>query len=175
MLKDNRLLIGLGIGLIIGAILLELMNVAVTGVGQDAPLNDRILDEKKYTLEELKDIADSLEYNIIGKSVVFYTQDEMDDVILKGKASTVKEQIVEAPAEKPVTGDKSVYRINIQTGMVTEDVTQVLITAGLISDADSFKKELSRRELNNNIQVGEFEFTQKPSLTELINIITSQR
>jgi hypothetical protein len=189
VLKDNRLLVGLGIGLIIGAILLELMNVAITGVDQHTLLNGSVSDGKQYTPEELKDIADSLEYNIIEKSAVFYTQDEMDQAIRKAKepivkepivknpnvkVPVVKEPVVKEPAEIPVTGKTISYQVNIKTGMVTEDVTDLLITAGLITDADSFQKELGRRKLNNNIQVGKFEFTKKPSLTELINIITSQ-
>ncbi|MEX2416092.1 MAG: hypothetical protein WD424_08100 [Paenibacillaceae bacterium] len=180
MLKDNRMLIGLGIGLIIGAILLQLMNLAITGVGHDALLNDSNIDENQFTLEELKAIADSLEYNVIEKSVVLYTQDEMDEAVLHAKESVeqvpvVKETEVEAPAKKLVIGNSATYHISIESGMVTEDVTQLLITAGLISDAESFKEELTRRKLNNKIQVGTFEFSEKPSPTELINIITSPR
>ncbi|MEX1031024.1 MAG: hypothetical protein WDZ91_13410 [Paenibacillaceae bacterium] len=197
MLKDTRLLIGLGIGLIIGALLLELMNVAITGVSQDAlsnEINNGTLTEK-YTLEQLKDIADSLDYNIIEKSVVYYTQGEMDEAIVKAKKSAiaepvtdpkqpivtepvVKEPVVKEPevvgtAEKVVNGNTTTYRIRIETGMVTANVTELLLTVGLISDVDSFKKELNRRKLNESIQVGMFEFTTKPSLTELINKITS--
>jgi hypothetical protein len=171
VLKDTRLLIGLGIGLIIGALLLELMNVAITGVSQDAlsnETNNGILTEK-YTLEQLKDIANSLDYKIIEKSVIYYTQGEMDEAIVKAKKSA----IVEPVPEKVVNGKITSYRIRIETGMVTADVTELLLTVGLISDVDSFEKELNRRKLNESIQVGTFEFANKPSLTELINTITT--
>jgi hypothetical protein len=197
VLKDTRLLIGLGIGLIIGALLLELMNVAITGVSQDAlsnKINDSALTQE-YTIKQLKDIADSLDYNIIEKSVVYYTQGEMDEAIVKARKSAiaepaadtkqpavtepvvkqpvVKEPQVEGTAEKVVNGKTSSYLIRIDTGMVTADVTELLMTVGLISDVDSFEKELNRRKLNESIQVGTFEFANKPSLTELINKITS--
>jgi len=184
VLKDNRLLIGLGIGLIIGAILLELMNLALSGVDQDALLNDNILEDRQYTLEELKAIAENLDYNIIEKSVVLYTQSDMDAAIHNAKESTVIDPVVEAteadaPVDKVLIEEKSSnvektsYHITIKSGMVTEEVTALLITVGLISEADSFKDELNRRKLNNKIQVGVFEFPTKPSLTELINKITT--
>lgn len=187
MLKDNRLLIGLGLGLIIGAILLQLMNVAITGVEQNDVLTDSIIDGKEYSLEELRGIAESLDYNIIEKSVVLYTQSQLDDAILKANQSlneepVVKETEVEAPVDienssrKPVQEEiveSTSYLITIQSGMGTKDVTKLLLSSGLIDDAESFETELSRRELNNKIQVGPFEFTTKPSLTALINKITS--
>lgn len=168
---------GLGLGLIIGAILLELMNVAISGVEQDAVLTNSILDSKEYTLGELKAIADSLDYNIIEKSVVFYTQNELDEAIIEAKT---KQPAVDEPVEEESKVETvediettTTYQITIQSGMGTKAVSKLLLSSGLIDDADSFEEELSRRGLNNKIQVGPFEFTTKPSLTALINKITS--
>jgi hypothetical protein len=170
VLKDNRLLAGLGIGLILGAILLQLMNLAVSGVGQNALTGDSAISEKEYTLEELRDIADQLDHYIIEKSAVVYTQKELDDAVLQ---AVEEASVSETPEEKPVDSKVTSYRFTIKAGMVTDEVTDLLMDIGLINDAESFKKELSDRNLNNRIQVGTFEFNEKPSLTELINKITT--
>lgn len=194
MLKDTRLLIGLGIGLIIGALLLQLMNVAVNGVNQNSLLNNNDVLASEHTIEQLAAIAEALDYRIIEKSVKYYTQEEMDKSIDEAKKTMSSEQttdnnkpivkepvveqpVVEAPKAEPIVVKevvKETYRIQIQSGMVTSDVTSLLLSSGLISDVASFEKELARRNLNKSIQIGTFEFDKKPSLTELINKITTQ-
>jgi hypothetical protein len=193
--KDTRLLIGLGIGLILGALLLELMNVAVNGVSQDPIVNDANNDilTTPYTFDQLSTIADKLGFNIIEKSVVYYTQADMDKAIEDAKKSDTPQSA--ASIEKPLVDelveeqsddkedenkgtleevvDKETYSIEIQSGMVTSGVSSMLLSVGLISDVESFEKELSRRNLNKSIQVGIFRFDKKPSLTELINKITT--
>jgi len=187
VLKDNRLLIGLGLGIIIGAILLELMNAAISGVEQGSPLTSSILDEAEYSVAELREIADSLDYKVIEKSVVLYTQSQLDDALQSAEQTVLDKPAVEepvvvapidikTPAKVPIQEEiteSNTYKLTIKSGMTTKDVTQLLIGAGLIDDAESFEKELSNRKLNNKIQVGDFNFLSKPSLTELINEITS--
>ena len=168
MLKDNRLLIGLGIGLIIGAVLLELMNVAMMGVPQETPSNEILIDENIYTVEQLENIADALDYKIIEKSLVYFTQADMDEAILKAQQS-----VVTAPTQESVQSE-SPYSITITYGMGTENVVKLILEAGIIEDEDIFMEEMRRRKLNNIIQVGTFEFDEKPSLTELIDRITSR-
>lgn len=188
MIKDKRFLTGLGSGLIIGAILLQLMNVASSGAQRmTASQSDDTVTEGEYTAEQLVEIADKLGYAVYEKSEKWYSQEKVDELVRtaeeKGKEAARIEQSRgtelpakdELPAQESSTEVTSVsYRLTIESGMSSEKVAEALVSAKLIDETDAFLNELNRRKLTDKLQIGPFEFDHKPTLTELINMITNQ-
>lgn len=171
MKKDKRFLTGLGFGLIAGAILLQLMNVATSG-DMVMPESENSNESRQYTVSELTDIADQLGYRIYKRDEKRYTEGEAGELVRAAIEQDREREQQPATPEQPA--EKQSYVFTIKSGMSSDQVAEALVNAKLIDDGDAFKKELARRELTNKIQVGDFTFEKKPSLAELIDKITKQ-
>src|SRR5690606_24115781 len=77
--KNKRFLIGLGSGLIAGAILLQLMNVAASGTGTISLPEDS--GNEVMTVEELTAMAEHLGYKVYEIDEKLYTQMEVDELL----------------------------------------------------------------------------------------------
>lgn len=183
MLKDKRYLFGLGTGLIIAAILLELMHFAEAGTG-GALLPPSVsdeertysVDERTYSADELRRIAGNMGYDIYEKSIKLYTQAELDEQLAL-QAESAGEQSVAPPDDSELgeivenTNTMS-FSITIKQGMRSFEVSELLVKAGLIDDAKAFTEVVNLRGLTNRIRVGTFVFTERPDTDALIEAIT---
>src|SRR5690554_4426534 len=108
------------------------MNVARVGVPQETPSNDLLIDENTYTIEQLEIIADSMDYKIIEKSLIYFTQADMNEAIFKSQQA-----VVAAPTQESMQSE-SPYSMTITDGMGTENIIKVIMETGLIKDVDLF-------------------------------------
>ena len=169
MIKQRRFTTGLGTGVIIGAILLQLMNIAAAGTEQltqseseaDAGTGTGMVTSAVENEQQLSEAADRLGYHIYKKSVQRYTQEQLDEQV-----RIAVEQIEQAVPEA------AGLSVTITSGMTAEQVAEALLDAKLIDDVSVFLKELARRQLTYRIEPGVFEFESVPVLSELITRIT---
>mgnify|MGYP001180874485 CR=1 FL=1 len=175
MFKNRSFVAGLGVGIIAGAILLQLMQIG---------------DESQQNLSDgFKDGEPKL-----------YTQADMDTKLAEERAKAIKEaeQATEATTEKPeespapeaskppadedkkdVTAQKpeaeeeSVLikrQVRITGGMSLTDTANLLAEQQLISDKDAFIKVMSKKP----VRAGYFIFEGDPTIEEIIRILTSK-
>lgn len=165
MLRDRRSLFGLGAGIIIGAILLQLTYAVF-------PKEDGQAEEEP-TAEQLQILADGLGYAVYPKSEKRYTEPEVEERIAKAlRDEESKRQAAEVWSGETSTGYE-VSLVVIEPGMNPQEVAEALVLAGLIEDGGAFVEELRKRRLAGRIQIGSFTFVGKPEMSEIIKTITS--
>lgn len=172
-MSKSKFYMGLGIGLICGAILLQLMMVArdlgdMTQVQDEEPVSWTEAELETVTEEQWLSMADRFDYQAIGKDVKIYRQEQLDEAV-----QAAREQERQAIADKaPAVGDTGGYSISIMNGMTSDDVADLLLSLGLIESEESFTRILDERNLHSRIQVGNFTFEGKPDVGEIITAIT---
>ncbi|WP_336786000.1 hypothetical protein [Paenibacillus sp. MMO-177] len=168
MFKNRSFVAGLGVGIIAGAILLQLMQIG---------------DESQQKLSDgFKDGEPKM-----------YTQAELDEKLAeehakatRNAAATAKPEAVkpeESPAaaatEPPATSvknndkkaEEAVKRqVRITGGMNLTDTADLLAEQQLISDKDAFIKAMK----NKPVRAGYFIFEGNPTVADIIRILTSQ-
>lgn len=178
MFKDKRYLFGLGSGLIIAAVLLELMRLAEAGTNTNLlpPVQPT---QQVYTIDEMQRIAADLGYVAYDKSVRMYTQQEVDELLTAQPQRSQQSDAAggeDAEAGQPEGGqtDGEAYSVYIKSGLSSAQVSELLVEAGLIADADSFTEEMETRGLAYKIRAGLYNFEEAPDLDALIKAITSR-
>lgn len=170
MWKDKRFLIGLGTGLIVGSILLQLMNIAETD-NQTLLFPDQEEETKQeITMEQWTAAADRLGYEYYPRTEKRYTQEEVD-ALIEEAVNTAKDSFALQP-EEGMEVSNSEYEVMITEGMPSNAVAEALLEAGLIDDLNAFKQQLRSGKLERKILSGRFTFPQKPSMEEIIETIT---
>lgn len=166
MFRDKGSLYGLGAGMIIGAILLQLMTFARTDSEPAAQMPGA-------TEEQLQAMAAELGYDIYPKSERRYTDAEVQEQIAKALEQERDDRSAVGLKVGETSEGTAVYLVVIEPGMGAQEVAEALALAGLIEDAGAFEDELSRRRLTRRIQIGSFTFVGKPEPSEIISAITS--
>jgi hypothetical protein len=170
--RNKIYLSGLGLGLIIGAILLQLMlvskeasskysasNVAATGTGTKAPLED--MDPQQLKAEAEKS------FQVFDKTVKVYTQAEFDAELQK----KMKEEKDKLAAAGPVQA-KRTY-VYIQPNLPASSIADLLYHAEIVTDRRALEEELQKQNITNKMQVGFHLFEGTPDLQQVIqNLIT---
>lgn len=196
MMKNRQFMMGLGIGLIAGSLLLQIMMI---GQRQPAPLTTR---------EQVEQAAASLNLRIVEQDQELLTEEEWQakskvdnadsgnaDKGADSKSEPVqpsKPQNPEEPAEpkqdteasapeadKPQTKapdqpdePKPAYvQFTITAGSKLSDVAAGLQTAGVIEDKKAFVQEAVSRQVNYKIQSGTFTFKVGESINSILNKI----
>ncbi|GGG12170.1 hypothetical protein [Paenibacillus abyssi] len=155
MYRKRSFVIGLGMGLILGALLLQLM---ITAKQQESDLMQA-------------------EQNSTGVTDKLYSQEEVDQMIAqeRGRLAALEpehadaEQAEKAAANEP--DEKSLIRIvRITSGSNLNDTAQMLEDYGLIEDKYQFIS--SMRDRSRKIRSGTFYFEGMPSEEQVKETIT---
>ncbi len=174
MFKNKGFLYGLGLGLIIGATLLQLMNFAV--------LED----------ETIQDTTETASPSISPSPTPFASIEPVAPV-----QSTKPTKTANAPAlpsatpvstplisevEEPSTPSPAAVidaptdkTIVIENGMTSSQVSRLLFNEGIIKDEKAFDNSLSHLKLDRIIRVGSFTFLPEESVDDIINKITTRK
>lgn len=174
MLKDKRYLFGFGTGLIIAAVLLELMRFAEAGTNTSLLPPDQST-QQVYSVGDLQPIAEQLGYVVHDKTITLYTQQQLDELLeaaQRGDETAADGNSGGGPHgdEQPAADGYSIY---IKPGLSSAQVSELLAEAGLVADAESFTEELHTRGLSYKIRAGLYDFEEAPDLEALIKAITS--
>ncbi|CAG7623797.1 endolytic transglycosylase MltG [Paenibacillus allorhizosphaerae] len=167
MRNNKSLLYGLGTGLIIGAILLQLMNAA-SSAGHTMPVsavpNATAMDLDQKQIKE----AASKYFQVFDKAEKLYTQPQLDSFVQQ-KLKEEKDKRDAQPSASP----KETY-IYISKGLVSYQVADVLYQSGVIADRKAFEDEMNKKQLNDKIVSGIHAFKGPQELQQVIAKITAQ-
>jgi outer membrane biosynthesis protein TonB len=187
--KNKGFLYGLGIGLILGACLLQLMNFAVldnktisNGISSPSPSSSISPSPvqsptTKATVEPIKTT----------KPTQTVKQPELPttSVVPSPKVTKTAEPVVSTPkvtkTETPVeptpivAANPSAIEIIIERGMTSSEVASLLFNKGIISDEKAFDDSLSHLKLDRIIRIGTFVFLPNEKDSDIINKITTHK
>jgi len=182
VLRDKRFLIGLGAGLMIGAMLLQLMNEAAE-FGSPGNRNAAGL----FNLPDrarLEEDASLLGLVLHDAKETWYTQAEVDALLREARSEPEAEDNETSAGWLPsgqsafdiTTVESDVmprfFLIDIRAGMSGDEVGRMLQAAGLVDDLDAYRQEMEARGLDVKIRAGTYTFAYKPDLSDLIDAIT---
>ncbi|ANA83143.1 hypothetical protein C7121_17375 [Paenibacillus glucanolyticus] len=196
MIKNRTFMMGLGSGLVVGAILLQLM-----WIGQGSTASDA----KDLTKEQLMAAAEALDMQVIEHSEELLTADQWEEKKLSERSSETegsdkakeigtkqpdlpeqpekpeadgkeqKPKEVNKPAEPktPVKANAPI-KVNIRAGNNLSDVASHLLSAGVIDNKQAFINKATEKKINTSIQSGTYSFTAGESYNSIITKITAK-
>ncbi|RUS46346.1 hypothetical protein [Cohnella sp. AR92] len=200
MFKRRGLLIGLGLGLMLGASMLQLIQAAEKGSSSFG------LSGASLTAEELKQEAKAQGFALVDSTAKTYSQEELDAAVRKaeeeksaskdadsqdhqGSEANQGSQDNQGGKDSPATGnagaaesskdaeagptpakEEHTYSFYIRNNASLVEVATGLQELGLIEDKDRFVKQA--KPYSGKLRVGTSTFVGKPSFQEIINEIT---
>ncbi|SCW42530.1 hypothetical protein SAMN04487970_1006178 [Paenibacillus tianmuensis] len=168
MLKNKSLLYGLGTGLILGAVLLQLMNAVApsSSAASKQPAAGQAPEEMDRI--RLKEAA-STYFNVYDKSQKLYDQPQVDAMIAQKLKEEKDKQAAQPQSAAP---DKETY-IYVSKGMTAAQVADLLQQSGVIADRTALVDELRQKQLNDKIISGVHGFKGSQELTQIIANLTT--
>jgi hypothetical protein len=176
--KNKGFLYGLGLGLILGASLLQLMNFS--GI-VNKPIANETQSASPSISPSIEPIA-SLEPFVTGKPIKPTETTDIPDA----PSSTPTSISVATPAvsktEEPATPTPAATiaitsgtTVLIENGMTSSEVSSLLFDKGVISDQKAFDNALSQLKLDRIIRIGTFTFLPDEKDEDIINKITIRK
>ncbi|MCM3272078.1 hypothetical protein [Paenibacillus elgii] len=168
MLKNKSLLYGLGTGLILGAVLLQLMNAVApsSSAASKQPVAGQAPEEMDRV--RLKEVA-STYFNVYDKSQKLYDQPQVDAMI----AQKLKEERDKQAAQpQSAASDKETY-IYVSKGMTAAQVADLLQQSGVIADKATFVDTMKQKQMNDKIISGLHVFKGAQELPQVITNLTT--
>ncbi|ANF96549.1 hypothetical protein [Paenibacillus bovis] len=204
MIKNRSFIIGIGIGMIVGAILLQIMNI---GKGQT------MMNGSQLTPEQIQEAAQAQNMQVFAANQKVYTSEqwkqlEAEEAAKKAeaqkgsKSSSTKEPTAPTSPEQPkASTNESTTQpkqpsststtktqqsktpaspqspnvsFTINPGENLDDVAFSLKKEGLIGSQSEFINKATERKANTKLQVGTFEIGNKQDYDDIISIITGQ-
>lgn len=197
MIKNRTFMMGLGSGLVVGAILLQLM-----WIGQGSTASDT----KDLTKEQLMAAAEALDMQVVEHSEELLTADQWEEKKLsedavenegsdpaketgtkqpevpkqpetpesdENKEREPKEVTKPAEPTTPVKADAPI-KVNIRAGNNLSDVANHLLSAGVIDNKQAFINRATEKKINTSIQSGTYSFKAGESFNSIITKITAK-
>lgn len=169
MLNKKSLLYGLGSGLIAGAVLLQLMNIAKPAQLPSSQQGSVSVDE--MNAQQLKQAA-SIYYQVYEKDQRLYTQAQVDTLVQQ-KLKEEKDKQPAAPAQPEQEPVKETY-ILITHGMTAGNVAELLQQSGVIADRKAFEDAMAAQRLNDKIVAGVHAFKGAQDVNQVLANLTNQ-
>ncbi|MCP1305856.1 hypothetical protein [Paenibacillus tyrfis] len=168
MLKNKSLLYGLGTGLILGAVLLQLMNAVApsSSAAPKQPAAGQAPEEMDRV--RLKEVA-STYFNVYDKSQKLYDQPQVDALIAQKLKEERDKQAAQPQSAVP---DKETY-IYVSKGMTAAQVADLLQQSGVIADRNAFVDTMKQKQMNDKIISGAHVFKGSQELTQVITNLTT--
>lgn len=165
MFKNRAMLSGVGIGLIAGAILLQVMLAAKDAGAVRAPSAKTSAEDMDP--KQLKEVAAKY-YQVFDKSEKVYTQSDVERKVQEAlKAQPNQNAGTAAPAAAKKV---AVY---ISQGLVASQVAELLYRSGVVADRNDFEKQLNEQQLTSKIQIGYHVFEGTPDTKQVIQSLLS--
>lgn len=152
-MNKKQLWVGIGVGMIIGAILLQLMLLVPRGSNDAAAHPQGQQGSSKIYSEE--------EFN---QKLQTRLQEELN----KQPKPTPEPAPTSAPPPEVVK--QTVIYVAYKT--TSEEVAKMLTSSGLITDSDAFMKEMINRKLTGKIRTGVHIFEGSPTTDEIMDNLT---
>lgn len=166
MFKNKMYVYGLGVGLIVGAILLQLMNIAMHQPSSYTPAPADELDPTELQQQAAQ------HFQVFDKKTKVYTQPEFDEELLKRVQDENTKLVAELTPPKVAATVRTV--IYIQDNLPAISVADLLHKSGIITDKVLFEEELVKQGITKKIQAGPHVFEGTPNHQEIINNLQSK-
>lgn len=160
MLKNKLFLYGLGLGLMIGAALLQLMFKAGATAQADV------------TAERLQAQAEQLNYKLVPKEQPIYAESDIE-AIKRAAAEAERNRLAAQSSASPPTV-KTVRVVYVSERMDASQVADMFVKAGLLSEPSALTSQLRERKLTTKIKSGLYSFEEPPSIDDIIAAVTIQ-
>lgn len=162
MINNRPLLVGVGVGLIAGVLLLQLMSVTAPSGAAAGP--------KEMDRQQLKDAA-SQYFNVYEKDQKLYNQSQVDALLQQKLKEGENTPDLAQPSSETVVAATYIY---ISKGLTAGNVADLLVTSGVISDRKAFVEAMQKQQLNDKIVAGVHTFRGPQELSQVLTNITSQ-
>lgn len=160
MLKNKSLWNGIGIGLIAGAFLLQMMLWGSESASRDYTKNNS--GATTWTDKHLETAAADAGFQLLPAEETWYSQAELDEALQAQRSESKTEP-------KEIT----VRSFIILPGMSSEQIADILLQLRIIEDKERFKAKLSENDLHTRIQAGLYYFDEPlPTLEEVVEKLT---
>lgn len=176
MFKNRLFLSGLGVGLILGAILLQIMN-SMNNAGSrkeliytqsqfDAALEKQLKEAK---LKMNQTITPSATPTDLKSGSASPTPSPIPSAT--PKLSELPKPTNSSPeSPKPPEIKKS---ITIIEGMTSIEVTNLFFNNGIISDKEAFLAEIMKHQLERKMQIGSYSFDSSAKIVDMVKTIST--
>jgi hypothetical protein len=163
VLKSKPFLIGLGCGLIAGAIFLQLMISS-----GEIKNKTSVIVADALTQEQLQAEAGRLNMKVIPKENLSYTQQQIDEIKQKAAAEEKSKAANAAPVK-----EKILRTVHIPNPMDATSVANVLVTAQVIPESAQLLNLLIEQKLTEKIRYGTYTFEDQTDVKEVLRKITT--
>lgn len=191
MRNNRRFLIGLGAGMVAGAVLLQLMLIGERRVGnldQAVPL----------TKDNISERAEELGFKVYASDEVLYSKKEYDELakrkeqlaseleaMKKAKpeppstsqettSSPAQAERTEQPAAEQETTTAQTATLVIKPGMNAGSTAKALKELGIIDNADTFYNRIRALKKQKFIRTGTYEIALSTPIDDIIKTITTR-
>ncbi|MDF2962589.1 MAG: hypothetical protein K0S39_4324 [Paenibacillus sp.] len=164
-------LYGLGTGLIAGALLLQLMNIAVSPAKQSGTA-DKVASPAEMDRQQLKEAA-SKYFQVYENDQKLFNQAQVDTIVQQ----KLKEEKDKQPAVVPPPPVKETVRetyIFVSSGATAGNVADMLIKSGVITDRAAFEDLMDKQQLNDKIIAGVHVFKGVVDLNQVVSNLTTR-
>jgi hypothetical protein len=176
--KNKMYVNGLGVGLIVGAILLQLMIVSKeasskfsasgTMASVQPQTSAQTASSADVDLQKLKAEA-AKSFQVFDKNVKLYTQAELDVELQKKLKEEKDKSALASPAS-----NKRTY-IYIQPNLPASSVAELLYRAEIVTDRRALEEELVKQNAVNKMQVGFHVFEGAQNMQQVIKNLTTEQ
>lgn len=154
MAARKSFLLGLGIGLIVTALILRLAEI---GEPQLPPQSPQAVD---ISIEALREAAEQQGYVLYAADETLYSEEELQSK-LKEVSSKEKEAV-------------KVVAFTISSGTELSTISAMLYDLGLVDDRQQFVQEMEDRGLASKVQAKYYRFDKPPTMDALITELTTR-
>jgi hypothetical protein len=170
MLNNKSLLYGLGIGLITGALLLQLMMISNPSASKS--LNPSVVPVSVSEMDrvQLKEAAAKY-YQVFDVDQKMVSQTQVDSMVQQKVKEEKDKQATQQPPGKEAVKETYVY---ISSGLNAGNVGDLLFRSGVITDRKAFEDMMAQQQLNEKIVAGVHVFKGLVELASVVSNITSR-
>jgi hypothetical protein len=172
VLTNKSLLYGLGIGLIIGALLLQLMNITKPPTMKPDLIKDSATFDGADRVQ-LKEAAKKY-YQVFENDQKLLTQSQVN-ALVEQKIKEEKDKYLAAPQLQPVVEPVKETYIYISNGLNAGNVADLLVQSGVVTDRKAFEDLMSQQQLNARIVSGVYVFNSPFELPRVVSTITTRQ
>lgn len=168
MLRNRSFVLGLGLGLLMAALLMPLLHAA-------EPFNSRIdvlaEDEGEQTGSLLATADKQIREAAETRGYLLHTAAELEAYVQQRIASAL-EVSDETGAGQPAAAQTVKIALYLPGGLNSEEISQALYLSGAVSDPEQFLLEVRRRGLGKVIRAGYYEFAGMQDVAALLEQMT---
>jgi len=179
VINKRNFFLGLGSGLILGSVLLQLMLAA-----NPEQSKNTANDQSSYTVEQLEAAAEKLNMQLVPADSTAYTEDQLKDLLKKKEAewraslppaqevSKATTNVTTTSTQEKKEAPKKAFKI--VAGMSLVKVSDKLEDLGIVDSSAKFVAYGKKHGINSKIRTGTYELSADQTFAEIAKTITTR-